>query len=238
MNILALETATENCSVALLVGNEILQRERHAPQQHTRLILPFIDSLLAEAGLPKSRLDAVAFGRGPGSFTGIRIALAIAQGIGLGLDIPLLPVSTLAALAMGANADKVYAALDARLEEVYCGTFVQDLDHLVSPSSEEAVISPVQAPLPVGLGWYGAGSGWARHGNQLATRLGERLAGMDASVIPQARSTARLAQRDFTNHVGIDPAAASPVYLRNRVTHGQGTDAIMGNRNGTLAGSI
>ena len=127
MKILALDTATEACSAALLIDGEIRERFEIAPRAHARLLLPMLEDLLAEAGLKPAQLDAIAFGRGPGSFTGLRIAASVAQGIAFAADLPVLPVSTLAALAWpalrAARADQVFAAIDARMGEIYCAGF-------------------------------------------------------------------------------------------------------------------
>lgn len=127
MNLLAIETATDACSVGLLSGGERLFDHRVEPRQHSRLVLPMIDALLAEAGLPRSALDGVVFGRGPGSFTGVRVAASVTQGIALGLDIGVIGISTLATIAQGCHRDfgdeRVGVALDARLDEVYWGAY-------------------------------------------------------------------------------------------------------------------
>ena len=115
MKLLALETSTEACSVAVWIDGEVRERFELAPRRHAELALPWAEQLLAEAGIAKSQLDAIAVGRGPGAFTGVRLAIAIAQGIALALDRPVLPVSTLAALAMRAQGDRIIAAIDARM---------------------------------------------------------------------------------------------------------------------------
>ena len=128
MKLLAFETATEACSVALWIDGCVRERFELAPRRHAELALPWADALLREAGIAKSQLDAIAVGRGPGAFTGVRLAIAIAQGIALALERPVVGVSTLAALAMQADGDRVLAAIDARMGEVYLGAFERDAD--------------------------------------------------------------------------------------------------------------
>src|SRR6185437_7852342 len=125
MNLLAIETATEACSVALLYGEALIDRSELAPRKHAELVLPMAEELLAEAGISRKRLDAIAVGRGPGAFTGVRLATSVAQGLALALDIPVVPVSSLAALAMQApkNGAAILATIDARREEIYAGAF-------------------------------------------------------------------------------------------------------------------
>ncbi|MGH8118461.1 MAG: tRNA (adenosine(37)-N6)-threonylcarbamoyltransferase complex dimerization subunit type 1 TsaB, partial [Rhodanobacteraceae bacterium] len=125
MNLLAIETATEACSVALLHHDALIDRSELAPRRHAELVLPMADELLAEAGIARTQLDAVAMGRGPGAFTGVRLAVSVAQGLALALDIPVVPVSSLAVLAMQAprNGAAILAAIDARRAEIYAGAF-------------------------------------------------------------------------------------------------------------------
>ncbi len=130
--ILAVDTATENCSVALMVGNDVISRCEYAPREHTTKILPMVDTVLAEGGLKLNQLDALAFGRGPGSFTGVRIGIGIAQGLAFGADLPMLGVSTLAAMAQGSyrlhQSEQVLAAIDARMGEIYWGQYQRQAD--------------------------------------------------------------------------------------------------------------
>ena len=163
MKLLAFETATEACSVAVYVDGEVLERFELAPRRHAELALPWADGLLAEAGVAKSQLDAIAVGRGPGAFTGVRLAVALAQGIALALDRPVLPVSTLAALAASATGDRILAAIDARMGEVYLGVF-ERRDGEVLSVAEELVVRPDLADLPAGESWQGVGTGRRRWG--------------------------------------------------------------------------
>ena len=130
--ILALDTATENCSVALLVNDRVYVRREVAPRDHTKKILPMVDEVLKEAGLSLNELDALAFGRGPGSFTGVRIGIGIAQGLAFGAELPMIGISTLQAMAQGSyrnmRATHVACAIDARMSEVYWGRFMRQED--------------------------------------------------------------------------------------------------------------
>lgn len=219
MNLLAFETATEACSVAVLVDGEVRERFEIAPRRHAELALPWAEQLLAEAGLAKSRLDAIAVGRGPGAFTGVRLAIAIAQGIALALDRPLLPVSTLAALAMGADAaegDDILAAIDARMGEVYVATFRREGEAVVSTSGE-VVVAPADYPPPEGGGWQGIGTGFAAADGLLPSRLQGRLASVDAAALPHAADVARLGARAFVRGEAVAPERIEPAYLRNNV---------------------
>ena len=221
MKLLAIETATEACSAALYIDGETVQDYRVAPRQHSQLILPMVEALLDTAGLRLKALDAVAFGRGPGSFTGVRIAAGIAQGMAWGADLPVVPVSTLAALAQGAVGKaargRLLAAIDARMQEVYWGCYVVDEHGLVRLSGVEAVISPAQVALPDGDGWFGVGSGWAAYQAQLQTRVGRRVEAWDGAGLPQAVAVARLAADRYAAGETCPPAAAQPVYLRDQV---------------------
>lgn len=216
MRLLAFETSTEACSVAIFVDGAVHERFAVAPRRHAELALPWAEQVLAEAGVARSQLDAVAVGRGPGAFTGVRLAIAIAQGIALALDRPVLPVSTLAALALPAGGERRIAAIDARMGEVYLGTFARTADGL-SALSEEVVVKPDAADLPAGDGWHGVGTGFDAVDGALRLRLRGRLAAVDAAALPHAADVARLAAPVFAAGGGIAPERAEPAYLRNDV---------------------
>ena len=218
MKLLAIETATEACSVALSIDGEVCERFEIAPRRHAELTLPWCDALLAEAGVSRSQLDAIAVGRGPGAFTGVRLAIAIAQGIALGLDRPLVPVSTLRVLAAGANAgegEHVLAAIDARMHEVYWASYRMH-DGLLEEISPERVIAPAQVVVE-GERWHGIGTGFSAGDAELATRLAPQLATVDATALPHAADLARLAVAAFARGGAISPDLVEPAYLRNNV---------------------
>jgi tRNA threonylcarbamoyladenosine biosynthesis protein TsaB len=218
MRLLAIETATEACSVALWVDGAVHERFEVAPRRHAELVLPMADALLAEAGVGKRQLDAIAVGRGPGAFTGIRLAIALAQGLALALDRPVLAVSTLAVLAQGAagGGSPILALIDARMGEVYAGAFDVGADGLAVPRGDEAVLAParVDAPAPR---FVGTGTGFGVHGEALRARFGAALVACTPDALPRAADLARLAARNFDAGLGVDPLAAQPVYLRDKV---------------------
>lgn len=216
MKLLAIETATEACSIAVFADGEIIERFEIAPRRHTELALPWAEALLAEAGIAKSQLDAIAVGRGPGAFTGVRLAIALAQGIALALDRPLLPVSTLAALAMQASGDSILAAIDARMGEIYVASFQRDGEGVVA-TSDEKVIAPAGCAAPDGGGWHGVGTGFSAAEGVLATRLQAQLAVLDATALPHAADVARLGALAFARGETIAPERIEPAYLRNNV---------------------
>lgn len=222
MNLLALETATDCCSVALLTDADVLEDHRLAPRQHAALILPMIEGLLAQAGLARQALDVIAFGRGPGAFTGLRIAAGVAQGLALGLDRPLVPVSTLAALAQASGAQRVLAALDARLGEVYFGYYTRGGDGLVAADAADGLAPPEAISLPADPAWrgVGVGPGWGAHREVLGARLAHCIDAVDADVQPRAGGLARLAAAAWLRGEAVSAEFALPVYLRDRVTHG------------------
>lgn len=230
MNLLAFELSTEACSVALRVGDETRAHHEIAPRRHAELALPWAEALLAEAGLAKSQLDAIAVGRGPGAFTGVRLGISIAQGIALALDRPIVPVSTLAALAMRAAAlapahDRripVLAAIDARMNELYAACFeIETFDDDSADAhalSEETLTVPTAFALPSSYGaWYGVGTGFAALGGELRARFASQWAAVDAEALPQAADAARLAVRAFARGEVVAPERVEPAYLRNNV---------------------
>jgi len=219
VRLLAFETATEACSVAVYVDGEIHERHAVAPRQHTALALPWADELLAESGVAKSQLDAIAVGVGPGAFTGVRLAVALAQGIALALDKPVLAVSTLAILAMQAKAapgECIAAAIDARMSEIYFGEFVGEPDGLVRATGAEQALSPEAASAtPVQV--IGVGTGFAANAGALVTAFGNSLLRFDAAALPHAADLLRMAARDFNLGRAIPPERLEPAYLRNKV---------------------
>lgn len=217
MILLAFETATEACSVALWLDGEVYERFEIAPRRHAELTLPWAEQLLAEAGVKKSQLDAIAVGRGPGAFTGVRLAVAIGQGIALALDRPMVPVSTLAALALQAQGPRVLTAIDARMAEVYAAAFeLREGDAFALDA--ERVGAPDAIALPDDLGgWQGIGTGFAAQEGALAARLRPQFVAIDAAALPHAADVARLAARAFARGEAVAPEFAEPAYLRNNV---------------------
>lgn len=218
MNLLALETSTEACSVAVWRDGEVLERFEIAPRRHAELALPWAQALLAEAGLARTQLDAIAIGRGPGAFTGVRLGIALAQGIALGLDLPMLPVSTLAALAMRApQPGPVLAAIDARMGEVYAGAFMRSGDD-VRALGAETVCAPDAVELPAAEGaWQGVGTGFAAADAALRARLAAQVPAVDAAALPRAADVARLAARAWERGELVAPERVEPAYLRDNV---------------------
>lgn len=221
MKLLAFETATEACSVALYLDGEVRERFEVAPRRHAELSLPWADALLAEAGVARAQLDAIAVGRGPGAFTGVRLAIALAQGVALALDRPVLPVSTLAVLAAGAAAAgpaRILATIDARMGEVYAGAFLREGDGLVALDAER-VLPPAAVELPADAGgeWQGMGTGFSAADGLLGQRLQGRLARVDPAALPRAADLARLAAAAFARGEAVSPERAEPAYLRDNV---------------------
>ncbi|HDS0923892.1 TPA: tRNA (adenosine(37)-N6)-threonylcarbamoyltransferase complex dimerization subunit type 1 TsaB [Stenotrophomonas maltophilia] len=218
MKLLAFETATEACSVALYVDGQVRERFEIAPRRHAELSLPWAEELLAEAGLARSQLDAIALGRGPGAFTGVRLAIAIAQGIALALDRPLIPVSTLQVLALRAPAaaTHVLSSIDARMGEVYAARHVR-VDGQWQLQGEEVVCAPEAVELPDGTRWFGVGTGFGAADGVLATRLADQLEGVDAQALPRASDLLTLAVPMFERGEAMAPELVEPAYLRNNV---------------------
>lgn len=220
MKVLALDTATEACSAAVYVDGNIQEVFKVAPQEHSRLILSMIEQVLAQSGVQAGQLDGVAFGRGPGSFTGLRIAAGVAQGLALAWDLPVVPVSNLAALAQAMNREynetRVFCAMDARRDEVYwsacelrgAGFHWEGEEHLSAPQD---VIVP-----PKGT-WAAAGNGWERYGQAWAQQLRGRLSGQTAPRHPRGWDIALLGAAALGLGKGVAPERALPVYLRDNV---------------------
>lgn len=217
MKLLALETATEACSAAIWMDGAVLERYQLAPRRHAALILPMIESVLAEAGLSVRQLDALAFGRGPGAFTGVRIAVGVAQGIAFAANLPVVPISSLAALALGAAQETgfshVATALDARMGEVYWGAYASVGDD-VELVGEERVCTPEAVIAPPGC-WLGVGSGWIAHAPILTRRL--TVSRWQGERYPHAGEVARLAANPRWRDAWVSADQALPVYLRNEI---------------------
>jgi tRNA threonylcarbamoyladenosine biosynthesis protein TsaB len=216
MRLLAIETATEACSVALWIDGDVRARHEVAPRRHTQLVLPWAEALLAEAGIARAQLDAVAVGRGPGAFTGVRLAIALVQGIALALDRPVLPVSTLAVLAMQGPGPRVLATIDARMGEVYAGVFARTDDGLVVAAGDEVVAPPDALALPDGP-LAAVGTGLAAGDAVLARRLAGRATALDPSALPHAADLARLAAAMWARGEAIPADRVEPAYLRDKV---------------------
>ena len=224
MNILAIETATDACSCALEWSGTVVTRHAVEPRRHTELLLPMIDTVLAEAGAGLAALDAIAFGRGPGSFTGLRIACSVAQGLGFGADRPLVAVSTLQVVAAGMHrtrdVPRVLVALDARMGEVYWGGFEWD-GVTMATVFDESVAPPDAVHVPAGGTWAGAGPGWSAYravlDERVARRIGRSLASVDPQRLPEAIDMLAPARLALESGLAVAPEDAAPVYLRSDV---------------------
>jgi tRNA threonylcarbamoyladenosine biosynthesis protein TsaB len=208
MNFAAFETSTEWCSVALSLEGEIRALEERAGNRHSELALPMLETLLKAAGLTPERLDAVAFGAGPGSFTGLRIACGLAQGIALGRGLPVLGVSSLEVLAEESGAARVLACLDARMREVYYSA-------LEKTGGRWREVVPVQCVPPGSIvfphgDWVGCGNGFAVYGSM-------GMKNVKPEIHPSALAVARLAAPRLAAGEGVDAALAAPVYVRDKV---------------------
>lgn len=216
--LLALDTATEACSVALLHEGRVLSHYEVIPRLHAQRVLPMIRDLLAEAGVALSAVDAIAFGRGPGAFTGVRIAVGVVQGLAFALERPVLPVSNLAVLAQRAlreqGARQVAAAIDARMDEVYWGCYREEQGEM-RLAGIEAVLPPEQACLPRDAtgDWFGAGTGWGTYG----ARIPLHLCGQDPGMLPHAQDLLSLAGFAWARGEAVIADQAQPVYLRDKV---------------------
>jgi tRNA threonylcarbamoyladenosine biosynthesis protein TsaB len=223
VKLLAIETATEACSAALLVDGALASRHEEMPRGHAERILPMVDELLVEAGLTLGQLDAIAFGRGPGGFTGLRLAASVVQGLAFGAGLPVLPVSTLRAVAQAAleidgGADAVLVCNDARMNEVYWAAYLRDPAGLAVEASPERVgaSASVQRPAALlGLATCGAGRGFVVH-----PEIGERLGlppGPCNALLPSAAAILRLAVPEWLAGRGVPADAALPIYVRDDV---------------------
>lgn len=216
MNILALETSTEYCSVALWLEGQVLERCERVGQKHSETLMPMLDGLLKQAGMQLGQLDGIAYGMGPGSFTGVRIACGVTQGLALGAGLKVAGVCTLEALAEATGQDKVIAALDARMDEVYHAAYERRTEGWFVVSGP-SLCKPQDAPRIEGEGWRGAGSGFLAHGEALNARHAGHLMSFDAQAVPRASAIARLAIPRFAAGMGTDAALAAPFYLRDKV---------------------
>ncbi len=240
MKLLVLDTSTEWCSAALWLDGSIVARRVLAGQRHSSLLLPMVDELLREAGVTLRQLDGIGYGAGPGSFTGLRIACAVTQGLAFGADLPVVGVSTLESIAEQTGADcvlrqdrpqgeypegheclaayplRVLTVLDARMAEVYWAAYQRDETGWRAVSEPQLAL-PESVEVPPGGDWIGAGNGFVAAGDVLRPLLSARLARIDDTLMPDAAAMAPLAARAFERGEAVDAALAAPIYLRDKV---------------------
>jgi tRNA threonylcarbamoyladenosine biosynthesis protein TsaB len=221
LKLLAIDTSTEACSVALQVGSERLHLDEVCPQQHSKRVLPMVQQLLTQAGLSLQQLDGIVFGRGPGSFTGVRIGVGVTQGLAFGADLPVYGVSTLAAMAQAAyrlqGASQVISAIDARMAEIYLGYFALDSQLLMQPVTAELAIKPtalIESPL-IGDS-FAVGTGWQTYRDVM---LQWQAATICSQILyPSAQDMLTLAAPALSSGQFIAAELAEPVYVRDEVT--------------------
>lgn len=233
MRVLALDTSTEYCSVALWRDGAVIERSEFVGQKHSEVLIGMVDALLKDSGLGIRDIDGIAFGMGPGSFTGVRIACGATQGLALGANLPVAGVCTLEALAEASGKLRVIAALDARMGELYLAAYEKRAGVWLTVA-EPCLCKPEKAPkvgnllsananaeltppMVSGNGWFGAGSGFAVHGPALGERYAGQLQGVDGGAIPRAVAIAALGAARFAIGQGVDAAEALPLYLRDKV---------------------
>lgn len=216
MNVLAFDTSTEYCSVALMTGDAMDCERCLAGQRHSELLLPMIDAVMKHRNLALSRLSGIAFGAGPGSFTGLRIACGVAQGLAFGASLPVVGIGTLLALAEAAAADRVIACIDARMGEVYHAAYEKNNDEWRT-HCEPGLYKAAEVPQLAGGSWVGCGSGFSAHGDALRQRYGDRLVSILADAHPDAAAIARLAVVKFARGEALAAAQAVPLYIRDKV---------------------
>lgn len=216
MKILAIDTSSTACSVAILVNDKVTQSHQVAPMQQTQLILPMINELLASVAIRLNQLDAIAFGCGPGSFTGVRIATSVAQGLGFAVKVPLIPVSSLAAIAQGAYAElgwkNLLVAIDARVQEIYWAAYQVNSQGLVELLDKEKVSPPGELVCPDHDEWYGVGNAW-----EVYKHIPCQPTFVDVTRLPMASAILTLARDKFIKQEWVDARRAFPSYLRDDV---------------------
>ena len=225
MNLLALDTSTEVLSLAIQLGEKTFTHSQIAGNASSQLVLPQIQLLLDAANIKLSDLNGIAFGAGPGSFTGVRIACGVAQGLGFGANLPVVGVSTLLALAEASGEDNVIACLDARMGEIYHAAF-QKHENIWRETLETQVCKPESSPVLAfrasqmimhEKAWVGIGSGWGVYGETLSTIYAQNLTKILAEVTPTAEAILRLAKPTFIAGLAKPASEAAPIYIRNRV---------------------
>lgn len=216
MNFAAIETATEWCSVALWTDGEIVSLERRAGNRQGEFVLPMLEKLFERTGLGMKGLDAIAFGAGPGAFTGLRIACGVAQGLAFARGLPVIGVSTLESTAEESGATRALVALDARMHEVYYAAFEKRSSgwQTIVPAS---CVAPDEVEVPGGDGWLGCGSGFSVYRERIEPRLRGVLARIAPDVRPSAVAVAKLAAPRLAAGEGVDAALATPHYIRDKV---------------------
>jgi tRNA threonylcarbamoyladenosine biosynthesis protein TsaB len=220
VKLLGIETATEACSAAVLVDGELVERFEVSPRKHNELILPMCEAVLADAGLSLKQLDGIAFGCGPGAFTGVRIAASVTQGIALACDLPVISISTLANLAYQTQVNLgeiVMPAIDARMDEIYWGLYKRVQNNVELVGDEK-----VQAPDEVSIQDHiscGLGTGWGVYKQVLQQRLTMDVNNIVEDTLPHAKVTVQLAKYKYLNQQMVEAKDALPVYLRNQVVH-------------------
>jgi len=215
MRLLAFETATRRLSVALWQDGALIERSGEIPNGGSGQLLPWMHELLAEGGVTLAQIDGIAFGAGPGGFTGLRLACGVAQGLAWGLDLPVLPVSTLEALALASGERDVWACLDARMNEVYAAAYCVEGDN-VTQLMAPVCLPPAVAPAPTFAGGWGVGDGFVSYEPVLRARKPD-LIGLRADAFPTAAAVLRLAIPGFSRGEAVPAAIALPVYVRDKV---------------------
>ncbi len=215
MNLLSLDTSTEFLSLALQLGDKTYAHHQHAGRAASQLVLPQIQALLDAANVQLGDLDGIAFGAGPGAFTGVRVACGVAQGLGFGVDLPVVGVNTLLALAQASGQERVIACLDARMGEIYHAAFVRENGVWIE-QSKTIVCKPESAPVLDGA-WTGVGSGWAVYGETLSKIYAQNLGQIFFNITPTAEAILQLAKPTFETGLAKPASEAAPIYIRNRV---------------------
>lgn len=216
MNLLAIDTSTDTCSVAASRGKVLFSRSEPALQRQAEKVLGMVEDLLAEARLELGQIEGIAYGEGPGSFTGLRIAAGVAQGLAFARGVCVVGVGSLLALAEDAAGDKVIACIDAHMGEVYHAAYVK-ADAGWEQISAPGLYKPEAVPVPPGRDWIGCGDGFAAHRDRLASRLGDCVSTIRSGAAPSARAVLKLAMPRFAAGEAKDAATAVPVYLRDKV---------------------